>query len=276
MIVAATFLFLREPELGKKRAASAASPGSGDEIPAIPRSETGEHRLSHSAAAFSTKPKLVHSRPEQVLDGNYAELLPGLKQKASAGDAVAAYQVATMLEDCKRMFRGYDDDATNRERLDKCSGVTQQDLDDAVRWLQKAADAGSAEAMGAYPLYGSLDLTMTDAIRDPQAIQDYKDRSKRYLETLATAGSPAAMYHLARDYSNGTVGPPNFELAYAYDFAAMLLMGHGTNDGMLPTYSSRLNEGQIEAAQALGRRMVAACCPNGPPPEFWHPGDDSE
>jgi hypothetical protein len=156
--------------------------------------------------------------------------------------------------------------------------VSQQDLDDAVKWLQKATDAGSAQAMGAYPLYGSLDLTMTDAIRDPQAIQDYKDRSKRYLETLAAAGSPAAMYQLARGYYNGIMAPQNFELAYAYDFAAMLLIGRGVNDGMLSTYSSHLNAAQIEAAQALGRRMVAACCPNGPPSEFWHAeeGGDSE
>jgi hypothetical protein len=79
--------------LATSRAASA------DATPTVPPSETGGHPLSHSASAFSTKPKLVHSKPEQVPDGNYAELLPDLKRKAGAGDAVAAYQIATMLEE---------------------------------------------------------------------------------------------------------------------------------------------------------------------------------
>jgi TPR repeat protein len=198
--------------------------------------------------------------------------LPGLKQKAGAGDAIAAYRIATMLEDCKRMFRGYDDARTNKERLDKCDGIAQDDLNASVQWLQIAADAGSAEAMQAYGLYGSLDLTVTDAIRDPQAIQDYKDRSKRYLETLAAAGSPSAMTSLASDYYNGIMLPQNFQLACAYEFAADLLMGR--EDSMF--CSPPLTAEQIEAAREMGRRMAAACCPNGPSHEYWHPEGGSE
>jgi len=212
--------------------------------------------------AAAAKRQLVHSPPEAVPDGNYAELLPGLKQKSQAGDAVAAYQIATMLEDCKRMFRGQDNDEMNKRRLEKCNGVTQADLDDSVKWLQTAADAGSAEAMGAYPLYGGMDLTAQEMLKDPQAVQDYKDRSKRYLDTLVAAGSSSAMYAVAMDYENGVMLPQNSQLAYAYMFASELTSKGYVDETAFPftKFSSSLTPEQVESAREMGRRIHAACC----------------
>ena len=217
---------------------------------------------SPAMTTAAAKRPLVHSPPEAVPDGNYAELLPGLKQKAQAGDAVAAYQIATMLEDCKRMFRGQDNDEMNKTRLEKCNGVTQADLDDSVKWLQTAADAGSAEAMATYPLYGNVDLTAQDMLKDPQAVQEYKDRSKRYLDTLVAAGSSSAMYAMAMDYEHGVMLPQNSQLAYAYMFASQLT-SNGSVDETAYTFtkfSSSLTPEQVESAREMGRRIHAACC----------------
>jgi TPR repeat protein len=150
----------------------------------------------------------------------------------------------------------------NKRRLEKCNGVTQAELDDSVKWLQTAADAGSAEAMAAYPLYGNVDLTAQEMLKDPQAVQEYKDRSKRYLDTLVAAGSSSAMYAVAMDYENGVMLPQNSQLAYAYMFASELTSKRNVDETAFPftKFSSSLTPEQVESAREMGRRIHAACC----------------
>ena len=263
LAIVAFVLYEHHPSLERSPAeqtSAAVHPPEGLPTP----TKTGQ-RTSLTATPLNVggaKPHLTHSRPEAVPDGNYADFLPTLKQRATAGEATASYQIFSMLEDCKRMFRDHDDDATNAKRLEKCAGLTQEDLDSSVKWLQTAADAGSAEAMLAYPLYATLDLTVTEALKDPQALQDYKDRSKRYLETAAAAGLPGAMYTLSTAYARGSIVPQDWQLAYAYAYASQLATHGSVDETEFPftQYSSSLTAEQIESARLLGSRIRAGCC----------------
>jgi len=208
------------------------------------------------------RPKLIHSAPYAVPDAVYADLLPTLKQRAGAGDAVASYQIAMLLEDCKRMFRGDDEVEVNRRRLEKCNGTTESDIQSSLDYLKKAADAGVADAMSAYPLAGVLDMDLEGAIKDPQAVQDYKDRNKRYLETLAADGSPSAMDRLAWDYYRGTFLPQNSQLAYAYFYASEMRNFGYVNEQQTSflLFAKGLSASQIAEARAAGEQIFAACC----------------
>lgn len=240
---------------------SAARPSQPSEMAQIPVPETG---------------KKIFELP----DGRYLEIIESLKVDAEKSDANASYAIARMLVDCKEVFENNDNRLLERNkpadqnltaekkavlesaeagiaeddarRLEKCDGLSQETLSQSTYWLQRAADAGLAEARADYGLYAFKGMTIDDAIREPRKIIGIKERYARYSDEAIASGSSSAILNAAWDYSIGTLRPRNDISAYAHYYAVVLANPALTNSTTLSLYASRLTPEQLVTAQQQG------------------------
>lgn len=217
----------------------------------------------------------------ELPDSRYAEIIATLKDAAEKGNPDAAYAIARMLVDCKELFVNNDQRLAggnkpaepnlspenkaiidrmeagimedDTRRLEKCDGITLNDLSRSTDWMQRAADAGLAEARADYGLYAFEGMSMADAIREPEKIIAIKQNYVRYSDEAMATGSISAFLRTANDYSAGSYRPQDYVLAYAYYYAVSLANPAFSNSTLLSHYASRLTPEQLVAAQRQGQ-----------------------
>jgi hypothetical protein len=184
-----------------------------------------------------------------------------LKQQALAGSNRAAYYLAIGLFECRinnpLVGRGDPSFPMMPERERDCRGIGADDLNAFKQWLQLAADRGHADSQMIYSTLAINSFTLADAVRDPDAIVDYKRRSMDYLNRAAANGNPGALSQLSTVYSAGIVAPKNLELAYAYELAFLQATGVPTSV-MANQLSAQLTEGGQERARTLAQKIYSS------------------
>lgn len=149
------------------------------------------------AVVFLVALKWRSGRMKKFLEEWFHRALPGLKQKADAGDADAAFD----LYDCFHEGLGAEKSDTQ-----------------ALHWLQLAAEQGKPEAM--------FDLALE--YREGGLVEKNEDLFMYWLRKAAEADERDAQYLLAACYEHGNGVPQDLNLAREwYDRAA-----EGKDSGM--------------------------------------------
>lgn len=216
---------------------------------------------------------------------NYAELsgdalstVESLRDRASAGDAEAAFTIYLTLSRCKsamnadvgtRALDAYRKAdalpsavAQLEADLDACQGVVNREDLFSERWLERAADAGLIEAQLMYAIDPSATIgSASDMIRDPESVRRYKHRAAGYLSKAAGNGSVDALIRLANAYDHGILVPADPVLAYAY-YAASIKANPGVPlaEQALDAYLTRVPANRREDAESLSRSIYSRCC----------------
>ncbi len=215
---------------------------------------------------------LEHS--QRIPDIPIDQLIAQNRERALAGDAEAAFQIAVGLWQCSR-FNARERDIASQSPsspfyastlssaehwLERCEHIGAGDLAEMVPWIELAANQGSIPAMGLYRIATLDEMTATDMITNPQALIEYKRKTVQYLFAAANSGSIGAYRTLATDYANGIVLPKNPTLAYAYE-----LVYYETGDKsalalhLLNMRGEGLSPVQKLEAQRVARQMLSRC-----------------
>lgn len=214
----------------------------------------------------------------QAPSGNAIEVIAGLRSRAEAGDAKAAYAIYLKLQSCETAFSQdiSDEEIKKYEmmgasegllegrmtELKECKGAEGKLLERG-KWLEKAAAAGLLEAQLLYaidpkPIIGDA----ADMIRDPQRVQQYKTKAVGYLNQLASQGNIDAMTSLASAYNNGILVGRDAVKSYAY-YRAVELAAPGTiPSDLLARQRSQIAANDVPRAEQLAGQLYQKCCRN--------------
>nr|WP_232417936.1 tetratricopeptide repeat protein [Methyloversatilis thermotolerans] len=157
-------------------------------------------------------------------DRMLSELAPleAERRRAAAGDAAAQYTYGMLL------FQGGSGEAS--------------DMAEAVRWLEKAAAQGHAQAQ--YELALAFKLGRG-------TLQDYP-AAARWFARAARSGHVAAQYHMGRLHRIGEGVSLDLVRAYAW-FNRAAAQGHGAARGARDEVGASLRPEQLQFAQRLSR-----------------------
>ena len=123
----------------------------------------------------------------------------------------------------------------------------REDLVEAIKWFEKAAAQGHAQAQ--YELAQVYKLGRG-------TLQDY-DAAARWFMEAARKGHVAAQYHMGRLHRIGEGVDLDLIRAYAW-FNRAAALGHGAARGARDEIAASLKPEQVEAAQKLSRDLLSA------------------
>lgn len=214
----------------------------------------------------------------QAPSGNAIEVVAGLRSRAEAGDARAAYAIYLKLLSCETALNQDINDEEIKKyemvnasegllegrmtALEECKGIEGQ-LVERGKWLEQAAAAGLLEAQLLYaidpkPIIGDA----ADMIRDPQKVQQYKTKAVGYLNQLASQGNIDAMTNLAGAYNSGILVRRDAVQSYAY-YRAVELAAPGTvPSNLLASQRSQVATNEVSRAERLADQIYQRCCKN--------------
>jgi TPR repeat protein len=248
-------------------------------------------RHSPAAAAAPTRP----------LDGRpFDERRRDLERRAMAGDGRAAGELGSILAKCNRFTAAPDDqiqqwvvdavavgmsvrdegsdlapeEILSRARLAQkqgardCSGVSGLNQDDAreeaLRWIEKGAALGDADAKAMYGELAFSQLKLRTALADAEDIRERKQRAIGYLQSSLAQGDALALLSLSSHYATGDLVPANAETSYAYLYAYSLTSRAAdlvpeVLEWMLARGAAQLDGQSLQRARDEGARL-AQCC----------------
>ena len=128
----------------------------------------------------------------------------------------------------------------------------REDLVESIKWFEKAAEQGHAQAQ--YELAQVYKLGRG-------TLQDYDAAARWFLEA-ARKGHVAAQYHMGRLHRIGEGVDLDLIRAYAW-FNRAAALGHGAARGARDEIAASLKPEQVEAAQKLSRDLLSV--PTGAP-----------
>lgn len=188
------------------------------------------------------------------------------------GDAVATYEIYLAVLDCKAAGSPaelQDLDAMQsaspapgalariERRLEECASLLTDTTLMGGRWLERAAEQGSVEAMLMYAIdTESIIGNRADFIREPERIIEWKRNAMHYLERAASLGSVDALLGLAHANEYGVIVKPDPVEAYAYYLAAAQVSPEFARTELLATYASGLSAEQVRDARLRSRQVV--------------------
>lgn len=280
------------------------APSSSATEPAVkPSKQTEASSLSRAEDVQSPRRPVLSADAADASDrldallnsGDFDHVRPQLEELALAGDPLAALWLSSIYQRCVHQPVG--DPA---QRLDKelrslmdekdlkryreqasyenmCGGLGEIEPAGAQnkywKWLELAADNGSARAMHEYSKWVIRtwpDVTgrkryggnWPSALGDAEQIVRYRNKAIGYLERAYSMGSVYALAGMAREYGEaGTLFPPDLVRAYAY---ALAFQSAATSrfDRQQAVYqltlrAKRMNAEQIAEAERLSVDILA-------------------
>gem|GEM_PF-305726 len=172
----------------------------------------------HGSRGFSIT-RTGHLRP----NGDALQFVESRLASSNNGDSTATYEIFLATLDCKRSYekKASDSETTARhaKKLEQCESLLSDESISDRDWLTIAAKQGSVEAMVMYALNPEYTIPggTQRYLKDPQAVQSWREHSKNYLEQAAAMGSQDAVLSLSNAYGAGVIvdADPTTQLAYA-------------------------------------------------------------
>lgn len=209
--------------------------------------------------------------------GDAKEFIRSRLRASDSGDSTASYEIYLAALDCRnagspgelqsaRLLANQSDQQvalrSSERRLQECSSLLKDsDLSPPGKWLLKAANQGSVEAMLLYVVdTESAFGGSASAIQNPEAVIEWKQNSMSFLNTAASQGSVDALVALGRANTNGIITEKNTTEAYAYYLAAKRAMPSAFSDKLLGMYKNELSPAQQQAAISRADAIYMACC----------------
>lgn len=295
LLVAAIFItayfYLRAPHASPPVAASTSrlEHPLATEKPTPPPSGTKSSRHLTPVSASTKRPSTPAERAVALgsvpsLDKPLAPQLPALEEAAKNGDAHAAISLWRGLQECMGLTNGSAEAALKVKKFDNsdaaptdfsnyyrrllvnCENVTGPQMDQRYDWLKMAAVAGDPQAQFLYAQAGPDAIGgTTEALRDPQKWEEYREEAISYTDGLAKQCYLDAITDMASSYYFGNAYYPK-DAAKAYMFRLLVTqledkpMPAAAKDQYLQQASSKLSSEQIAAATQLANNFQQQYC----------------
>lgn len=209
--------------------------------------------------------------------GNARDFILSRIGASDAGDSTATFEIYLATLDCRNagspdeiqsaaLLLAKSDQMSSLEssdqRLKECSSLLKDSaLNVPGKWLLKAAQQGSVEAMLLYATDTQSAFGGSDAaIRNPEAVVEWKKDAASFLNTAASQGSVDALVALGRANTSGIIVEKNPTEAYAYYLAARKAMPSAFSEKLLDMYSEELSPAQQQAAIRRADEIYRNCC----------------
>jgi hypothetical protein len=256
-------------------------PDQGRQLPAS--GAAAAQRLERDNKIPPGSYKAVGPKAYEIERGNEfrppGDALAHVKQlmlRSESGDATATYEIYRTIEQCQTFISDRADKLADSattvgsgnwflersERiLKECESLAlDQDIYHAD-WLSKAAAMGSQEAMRAYSrspekVIGSLD----DAIRDPAALEAWKDTATGYLRELESQGNVNVISDMAMAYTYGGIVPADPVAALAYTRVLNRLDPRFATTTDIANHEKNLSSQEKEKARISSNEIFKNCC----------------
>ena len=261
--------------------APAAAPAPAAPPPAAPAPRWLEMRPASMPAgpqAFMAPPAAApfYGRSGRPVDFGGKEAAGYIAARAAAarrGDARAAYDAyaaasacATLDDPLPEFLDAREGAAAARERTrlrGLCAGVTPAQVQERMRFLAQAADAGNRDAMVDFYMEGpgGRAPSMADAAADP-AVQAWRAQALGYLRQAGGTCDHFALGLLSTAYDTGQLAPRDMGTSMAYAIAA----AHArhvplTEDQLRARFGDDLAPDAFAAALRTGAALAQSACP---------------
>jgi hypothetical protein len=239
--------------------------GQVDTAPA-PHSASTQSRAQQQvfaaiAAGATAAPPRRSSKSDQI---------DRLSRSGKPRDAYAAYQIAIECKETREAQRRGEAIAAHALE-DSCGDISQVQIMDIGKNLEKAAAGGVPGALQELLAFGPLDgdaSALDTRPTDPLVIE-WKHKVQQLFALAARHGDLESMAMLSQAYETGFFDGKDQQLALAYEVAHYDLLVKSTdprhvgmirNGVRMADLTAHLDPGQIAAATALGKKLVAECC----------------
>lgn len=207
--------------------------------------------------------------------GRAVDVIAALQPRAEAGDADAAFYLFVKVEGCRyQLYHGQGnegrpppgaDDTLEAQLIARtppeCHGLTLEQYQSNVRWLEQAADSGLVMAQLSYAaLPEAVVGNSSQMLANPEKVVAYRRKAMGYMHQAAAGGSLEALHQLSDAYHYGVLTSRDPVRAYAYYYAKDLAASSVYSRKYLQTYAGQLNSTQLATATQQGRRIYDACC----------------
>ncbi len=252
----------------------APAPGSSllanDAEPGDPAAELLRARRPGTIPRVSTFTRSYDPPPGRAVD-----VIAALRPRAEAGDADAAFYIFVKVEGCRYQLyhgRGNEsqpplgaDDSLEAQLIARtppeCHGLTLEQYQGNVRWLEQAADSGLVMAQLSYASNAEAVVgNSSQMLSDPERVIAYRRKAMGYVRQAAAGGSLEALHKLSDAYHYGVLVRRDALRAYAYAYAEDLAAPSRYGKRRLDAYAAQLDPAQLAAATQQGRRIYDACC----------------
>lgn len=254
----------------------------GKAAPAAASSETSIHQPSGTSAqstgsrvALGSKAFLLKIDAPHY-EGDASEYIDKRIASARAGNAQSSYEIYTRIASCKRALNPGDADEYKayasaglgeqysrsiEQEIEHCKGlIGRTELGDE-NWLSLAAAQGSVEARLIFAkdpkaIIGDL----TDALKDPERIVNYRKDAINYLNDSVSQGSIDSMEALAEIYDRGIIAEKSPEKSLAYWLAYQRAQPNSQSAASIARLSKLLQPGQIKQSNVMAEDIYRSCC----------------
>jgi len=278
LVVAALALWWRGREAGTTPAARVSLPAAvAQAVPADDMAGAGDPaaELVRARRPGAVRRGVLPSRSFDLPRGRAVDVVAALQPRAEAGDNEAALYLFIKIEECRyQLYHGGGNDSrpppSAGDSLEsqliartppECHGLTLEQYQNNVRWLEQAADAGVVMAQLSYA--GNAEAVVGNSsqmLANPEKVIAYRRKAMQYLRQAAASGSLSALMSLSDAYNYGVLTPRDPVRAYAYYYAVGQVDSNFVNAGRMNAYAGQLNATQLAMATQQGRRIYDACC----------------
>lgn len=215
--------------------------------------------------------------------GRAVDVLAALQPRAEAGDNEAAFYLFVKIEGCRyQLYHGRGGGGGNSSggqarpaptagddveaqliarTPPECHGLTLQDYQNNVRWLEQAADSGIAMAQLSYAINAEAVVgNSSQMLSDPEKVVAYRRKAMHYMQQAAAGGSIEGLMSLRDAYHYGVITRRDPIRAYAYYHALGLTDPRFISERRMGAYADQLTPEQLALATRQGRGIYDACC----------------
>lgn len=278
LVVAALALWWRGREAGTTPAARVSLPAAvAQAVPADDMAGVGDPaaELVRARRPGVVRRGVLPSRSFDLPRGRAVDVVAALQPRAEAGDNEAALYLFIKIEECRyQLYHGGGNDSrpppSAGDSLEsqliartppECHGLTLEQYQNNVRWLEQAADAGVVMAQLSYA--GNAEAVVGNSsqmLANPEKVIAYRRKAMQYLRQAAASGSLSALMSLSDAYHYGVLAPHDPIRAYAYYYAKDMASPSAYGRQYLDTYADQLEPAQLATAIQQGKGIYDACC----------------
>jgi hypothetical protein len=216
-----------------------------------------------------------NGRPVDFAGKDAAAFIAERAARARTGDLKAAYEAYQAASGCAaaeeplpEFFNEAEgrEAARDRERMRKlCANVSPVQLQERMRFLGQAADAGNRDAQIDFYMEGPGGKTVDlQARADDPEVRQWKQQAVGYLQQAGAQCDQFALGLLSNVYDAGQLVPRDPASSMMYTIASNNARSRPLSEDQLRRrFGDELAPAAFDAALQAGARLAAASCPRG-------------
>jgi hypothetical protein len=224
---------------------------------------------------FGSAPAVpIYGRNGRTLDFGGKDAAAYIDARAAAartGDVHAAYEVYQAASACAAAGEPLPDfldpkegEAAARERAHVralCARVSPAQLQERMRFLTRAADAGERDAQVDFFMEGPGGKPLAEADQADPQVQQWQQQALTYLKDAGAQCDQFALGLLSNAYDAGQLGARDPALAMAYQIASNAARAKPLSEQQLrQRWGEELAAGDFDAARRKGAQIAGASC----------------